>query len=500
MSFSSCFCCDDADDADRPPRHAHVPLMQQQHYQPTASAPRFEDLPPLQPLIVVDPTASKPVRDFQVGAKIHHLSKQLTELNSQQSLYMRHPGLAQSYLNRMQTIHAEMVRTQHEMATSHVSDDAVDATLNCGAGRRDSVLDTDQAAVFKIEQLSERQQRYCERWAELHRTAQSVMEMGPGPEFDQHCRDLDQTHRDMERFPHRMSAAMQQVEAEQEMRQAVESAYRTDPSLLSAEQRTAQALYDQSVPWLVNIAHRLGVLVRQRPLRLAQPDGGAGFARELGALLGEYRRTGAVCSAFAPMYQPTIKALRNDFEETLQKGMTKLSPELAATVEATASAASAAQPAAAQPAAAAASGGGVGPSFAVDACPVCDAEPDATFVTLTCRHVFCAECVAAIQRTRPFCPMCRAPLAAAASASVAAADAAAPSEADLASWDVAAVSRIRKIEFSKDGNMLIDDGRGGLESTNVFVHPGAQVSVSAGAQIFVQGRLVENPQQQCQQQ
>jgi hypothetical protein len=378
------------------------------------------------------------------------------------------------------------------MASSHFSDPAVDATPNDGAGRRDSVLDADQAALFKIEQLTERQQRCCERWSEFHRRMQSVMEMGPGPDFDQYCRDLDQTHRDMEGFPHRMSAAMQQVEAEQEMREAIESAYRTDPSLLSAEQRTAQALYDQSVPWLVNIEHRLGVLVRQQPLRLAQPDGGAGYARELGTLLGEYRRMGAAYSAFAPMYQPTIKALRNDFEETLQKGINKLSPELAAMMEAAASAA-AASVAAVQPVAVAASGVGVASAFAVDACPVCDAEPDATFVTLTCRHVFCAECVAAIQRTRPFCPLCRAPLAAAA-------DAAAPSEADSTNWDLAAVKRIRQIQFSKDGNMLIDDGRGGLESTNVFVQPGVQVSVNAGARIFIQGRLVENPQEQCQQQ
>jgi hypothetical protein len=85
--------------------------MQQQYYQPTASAPRLEDLPilpPWQPFVVVDPTASKPVRDFQTGTKIHHLTKQFTELNSQQSLYMQHPGLAQSYFNRIQSIQDEM--------------------------------------------------------------------------------------------------------------------------------------------------------------------------------------------------------------------------------------------------------------------------------------------------------------------------------------------------------------------------------------------------------
>jgi hypothetical protein len=143
------------------------------------------------------------------------------------------------------------------------------------------------------------------------------------------------------------------------------------------------------------------------------------------------------------------------------------------------------------------------PAFDVKECPVCFSEVDSSFVILACRHVFCTECVTEIKRTHPVCPLCRAPMAAPNVVGLSVvSDASAAAAADCGAfpdWNVAAVRRIRQVEFAADGNVMVDDGRGGKENTNIFVRPGARIVINPGSRIVVNGREVENPQQ-CQQQ
>ena len=106
-------------------------------------------------------------------------------------------------------------------------------------------------------------------------------------------------------------------------------------------------------------------------------------------------------------------------------------------------------------------------AFAVEECPVCSCAADATFVVLACRHSFCVECVAAIKRTRPLCPLCREPIVDVHASHAAAAmhdndndaNAAVPAE-----WDLAAVRRIRHLHIAPSGTLMVDDGQGGVEA------------------------------------